>query len=298
MPKNLVIHPEKGILNFRGGPSDFTKPLDGCRIMVMGGSNTWGEHIKDNQDTFSGRLADCLRQEYAKRPIEVLNAGIGGFNLFQLLLTYKLYGAKYQPDMLILYVNFNDSLEALGPYTYRELWQMSERGMMNSTNRTDTQGAVLNKVVKSIQDVLRHSLAYNGLTAAIVEKRVRLLTSPVVPSSIFKEVNPPDEYRQNLEEFISICKSNHTSVILADEFDIHFPQKTERKAKEIRTIMREIADKYQVHYLPINQMLGERIDKNELVFSFDPVHLTVKGHEIVASELCSYIASAGAVSNH
>jgi hypothetical protein len=67
----------------------------GDRILVLGDSFTFGEDVSD-RETFSHALGELLPAD------EVLNLGVHGYGLDQMLLYLREEGVKYHPDWVIL----------------------------------------------------------------------------------------------------------------------------------------------------------------------------------------------------
>ena len=61
-------------INFRSGVPERPKPDNVFRVIVMGGSNVWGDGIDDPQLTFSAWLEKDLQQAHPEKNIEVVNS--------------------------------------------------------------------------------------------------------------------------------------------------------------------------------------------------------------------------------
>src|SRR5215475_11600397 len=107
------------------------KPKDMIRIVVVGGSTVWGDDahypmtgIIDNRQTIASHLERILRiraeQLQVNVPIQVINAGVIGYRLFQDEAYYNYDIASYKPDLVIAIDGHND-LDALqlGVDSYR-----------------------------------------------------------------------------------------------------------------------------------------------------------------------------------
>ena len=120
------------------------KPANVVRIVMMGGSTVWGEDanypfsgIIDNRETIAAHLEAILNGRAAARKVsvrvEVLNAGVVGYRLYQNLIYFNHYVASFGPDLVISMDGHND-LDALqigvGPYRHR-----NERLFERAVNR-------------------------------------------------------------------------------------------------------------------------------------------------------------------
>ena len=79
--------------------SDYVKDRK-YRILCVGDSITFGEGVSTNK-TYPKLLEKELRSKFSKN-IEVLNAGVPGYNTYDELLYIKNYLIKLSPDMIIL----------------------------------------------------------------------------------------------------------------------------------------------------------------------------------------------------
>ena len=98
---------------FRGVEFSLTKPSDTYRIVMVGGSTTFGSGVFDNE-TIPFQLEQKLRNENTEFNVEVINAGIGGAwsKTESNLIKNKII--DYDPDLLIAYNGANDGLKEIG----------------------------------------------------------------------------------------------------------------------------------------------------------------------------------------
>jgi len=99
------------------------KPRGVYRIVMMGGSTVWGEDAGspfsgtiDNRDTIAAHLETTLNSRAAARhiplQIQVINAGVVGYLLFQNVIYFETRIAEFHPDFVIAMDGHND-LDAL-----------------------------------------------------------------------------------------------------------------------------------------------------------------------------------------
>ena len=91
-------------LGFRDRPRSAAKPPGVFRIVCLGGSNTYGVDVND-EETWPARLEDALNKE-GKGRFEVWNAGMIAFMLSQDAALGEKIAERYDPD-LILVQHFN-----------------------------------------------------------------------------------------------------------------------------------------------------------------------------------------------
>lgn len=294
VPKDLFADDVQylaGRMNFRGRQATLEPEPGVFRVITLGGSNTWGDHLETNEHTFTGQLEEILNRHRAGKRIEVLNAGVKGLELFQIMLLFEHEVMKYHPDLAILYINFNDSLDRLGPFTLRELYGMKQQDRWGEIEQkiAAAKGESTSAWVVKAQGLLRGFRLYNGLVKAITAERGKLLKAVAAKIGALKPVNPVEDYRKNLLRVIEVCRQNKITLVLADEFFLLYRGEPQRKDTKIRVVMREEAQRRNVPYVDINGEFHRRADKNDLVFDFDQIHLNPHGHRQVAERLAEFI---------
>lgn len=90
----------------RSGTFVAAPPPGSRRVFVVGGSSVFGaNHLEE--DAFPAVLERRLRALHPDRPLEVINAGMGGATSDQVLgFTADLVG--YEPDLVVFYLGHND----------------------------------------------------------------------------------------------------------------------------------------------------------------------------------------------
>jgi len=240
-------------------------------------------------------LETCLNRGRPVKNIEVLNGGAKGFVLFQILKLLQNYVLEFHPDLIILYVNRNDSslTSTAGPYTYRQLWQMKHTGQLDSLTRrlgSNRQPTRLPPAwIVAAQDMLRPYRLYNALVKSITERRQKTLPNIAARLGALQDVNPVSDYVANLREFIATCKKHGVKLVLADEFDNSWIPGSKTRETSVRLAMKAEVERERLPFVPVNDDFHRRADREKLIFTFDPVHLSYYGHEEVARILCEFL---------
>lgn len=92
-------------LGFRGPELSLVKPTSVRRIAILGESAVFGYMVSDGQEAarlVEGRLAENGRK------VEIVNAGVPGYNLFQTTRRFRECVAPLSPDFVVLYLGWND----------------------------------------------------------------------------------------------------------------------------------------------------------------------------------------------
>lgn len=96
---------------FRDADHPVAKPANTIRIAFLGDSFTYAEQVEE-ADCFARRSETLLNQgRTASRPrVEVMNFGIGGWDLPQYIQCYEHFVRKYHPDIVVVAVYVDNDL--------------------------------------------------------------------------------------------------------------------------------------------------------------------------------------------
>lgn len=109
---------------FRGRAETRLEPATGVlRIATIGDSFTMGWGANDDQ-TYPAHLQALLQQELG-RPVEVLNAGVGGTGTGEQALYYQRWVSRFHPEIVVLGVNSSDTNDD----RLRELFTVGANGV-------------------------------------------------------------------------------------------------------------------------------------------------------------------------
>lgn len=93
----------KNGISFRSDAKITLNNPDGVfRIITAGDSCCYGVMV-DNEKTFSSVLEKTIGEKIRNKKVEVLNSGVPGYNLRQVLLLIENKLVHFQPDIIILY---------------------------------------------------------------------------------------------------------------------------------------------------------------------------------------------------
>jgi lysophospholipase L1-like esterase len=86
----------------RGPETTYEKPPDTYRLLNLGDSVVMGWGVRE-EDTYGRRLESMLNEKVGKgQRIEIINAGVPGWNLENALAYLRAEGLKYEPDLIVL----------------------------------------------------------------------------------------------------------------------------------------------------------------------------------------------------
>lgn len=89
------------------------KPQGVFRIITLGDSYTYGLYV-NTRENYPERLEDLLNMRMSCQNIkkfEVINLGVGGYDIEYSVNRYKMRGQKYNPDLVLWFLISNDFFE-------------------------------------------------------------------------------------------------------------------------------------------------------------------------------------------
>jgi hypothetical protein len=96
----------------RGPELDYPRPEGVLRVLYLGDSVTFGYCIADPLETYP-YLAGPLLETSLGRPVETINAGIGGYSPWQEFLYLEREGIRYHPNLVLVGFVLNDLTEKI-----------------------------------------------------------------------------------------------------------------------------------------------------------------------------------------
>lgn len=92
-------------LGLRGPEIPIQKPTGTIRIAIVGESSAFGYLVDDGQE--AARILEASLRE-AGQVVEVLNAGVPSYNMFQGRIRFRQVVAPLHPDIVVCYMGWND----------------------------------------------------------------------------------------------------------------------------------------------------------------------------------------------
>ncbi len=108
-PKKYFVNYKFNSLGCRDRDYTIPKPHDTKRILFLGDSFTLGVGVHE-PDTLPRQLDKLIAAGNSERKYEVINCGVSGYGTHEERIFYELFGANYQPDIVLLVMVWNDDL--------------------------------------------------------------------------------------------------------------------------------------------------------------------------------------------
>ena len=204
-------------LGFRNDEFSLEKPEGVYRIVALGGSSTYDVSIKDNRETFTAQLEEILREEYGYTDVQVINAGVPGYNSWEILVNLEFRVLDLDPDLVIIYENTNDvHARLVEPSAYRgddsgrrQAWQAPGVALWEHSALFRILSRMTNRSRQVSVDDFVSSPTYLSWPFEF-----RLYEDNLDPAEVLKE-NPPVYFRRNLENMIAIAKAHGVDILFS-----------------------------------------------------------------------------------
>ncbi len=199
-------------LGFRGPEIIVPKPDGVVRIVALGGSSTYTINVKNNEHTFTARLQDILREQYDYKNVEVINAGVGGYNSWESLINLAFRVLDLEPDLLIIYQGTNDVHARFVPPEHYKADNSGHRKQWESPSIPLVENSALFRVL----------FRKSGITSQVgignfVKADTDYSHNEVGDKNPLEllEKNKPVFYERNLKNMLAIADTNDIDAMLA-----------------------------------------------------------------------------------
>ncbi len=243
-------------LGFRGDEIAVPKPAGCFRIAVLGGSGTYTIKVPDYHLSFPAQLEKSLRERYGRTNIEVINAGVGGYNSWESLINLQFRVLDLQPDLVIFYDAINDVHARIVPPAAYRGDNSGQRHQWRTPRRFLWEHSVLLRMLNLRFRLL--PMAFVGLEGYVNTESSYLNTWSRDPKMVgYLDANPPTFFRRNLENMIAIARQQKIGFVLttwascplAGDY-ITLPQYA-RGAVEHNTVLKAVAAEQTVSLLDL-----------------------------------------------
>jgi lysophospholipase L1-like esterase len=204
-------------LSYRNDEFSLEKPSDTYRIVALGGSSTYDVRIEDNAATFTAQLQKLLKEDYGYQNVEVINAGVPGYNSWEILVNLEFRVLDLDPDLVIIYEGTNDvHARLVEPSAYRgddlgrrQSWRVPPVALWEHSAFLRILSRTMNVTRQvSIDDFVSSPTYFSW------PFEFRLDEDGADPTKIL-EKNPPIYFQRNLENMIAISKEQGIEVLFA-----------------------------------------------------------------------------------
>jgi len=285
-------------LGYRNEEFPLEKPSGVFRIVALGGSSTYDVSIKDNDDTFTAQLEKLLKEGYGYHDVQVINAGVSGYNSWEILVNLEFRVLDLDPDLVIIYEGTNDvHARMVEPSAYRsddlgrrQAWQAPRVGLW--------EHSALLRILSRAMNITRQVSVDDFVSASTYMSwpfESRLIENNLDPAEILKE-NPPIYFRRNLENMIAIANEHDVQILFSTW--AHSPNLNDYASegyyqqgfRENNDVVKEVAVS---HDIPLFDFAG--VMPQEVIYWADGRHVNETGALVKARLFAEYIHDQGLI---
>ena len=285
-------------LSYRNNEFPLEKPSGVYRIVALGGSSTYDVRIENNQKTFAAQLEKMLKEEYGYQNVEVINAGVPGYNSWEMLINLEFRVLDLDPDLVIIYEGTNDvHARLVEPSSYRgddsgrrQAWQIPPVALWEHSALFRMMSRTINFTRQvSIDDFV------SSPTFLSWPYEYRLNESGVDPDEILKE-NPPVYFRRNLENMIAVAKENNTEIMFStwaySPYFNDYASKVsyEQGFKENNKVVKEVANSHAIPLFDFASVMPQDVQ-----YWADGRHVNEAGALLKADLFAEFIHTQGLI---
>jgi len=283
-------------LGYRNKEFSLEKPDGVYRIVALGGSSTYDVRVEDNEETFTGQLQRLLEEEYGYQDVEVINAGVPGYNSWEILINLEFRVLDLNPDLVIICEGTNDvHARLVEPSAYRgdnsgrrQPWQVPPIALWERSALLRILSRMANFTRQVSVDDFVSSPTYLSWP---YEFRLDELNAD--PAEILRQ-NPPIYFRRNLENMIATAEEQGVNVLLATW--AHSPQLNDYAARAVyqrgfqenNQVVKEVANSHHVLLFDYAEVMPQ-----DQRYWADGRHVNEAGALLKATLFAEYIHTQG-----
>jgi len=277
---------------FRGPEFAVPKPLGVFRIAILGGSTTYCEFIGDDNATFPARAQQTLHHDYGRTEVEVVNAGVPGFNSWESSIDFQMRVLDADPDLTVVFFGVNDvHARLVDPESYKADGTGRRRIWSEPWEVRVMRASMLLRFVGVQIGVWKPPGVENYTVADSAFHRNRDAGPEMME---ILAANPPTYYRRNVENIIAVAKARGIGVVL-----VTWPYSEEIKdyvslphyqkgVAELNAVIREIA---AAEHLPLFDLAAKM--PTDRKYWRDGRHVNALGAELEGRWLAEFLQAQG-----
>lgn len=268
-----------------------TKPEGVRRVLALGDSFVFGFGVRD-EETFSA----VLEKKYPD--LEVINAGVAGYGLDQIFLTFPILGKTFKPDSVLIGIFPEDFWRATRAFTdtghAKPYFSLSSEGRLTLNQVPVPQPFTLTtgqypQVIEygALENFLRQSVLYRFVKRAVIKTgKIVKLTDPnsteewILGRAILKQL--VREIRNSgAEPLIVIIPPDRW--MATEQWDV------------LRQALIEFAQKDKVRLLDLTPDFQRAVQTQGLTHYYiaGDGHWTAAGHDLVADLIAAFLYPHG-----
>jgi lysophospholipase L1-like esterase len=251
----------------------WAKPSGVKRVLGIGDSFTYGYRVK-LEECYLKQLENRLNGSGEKW--DVINAGVSGYNMWQYLAYFENHGHRYEPDLVILGIFFDDFK---GDSPARRQDFSARRNGFWGTFR------ILNVFKNSIEILSQKMRFLNISWVRSIEKRKKYILGSTDGSILTGDAEPQlyQRFERRLEKMQSVVTERHSSLLV-----MFIPDIIQLNRPELQVVNRKIkrmCERCGVRLLDLTPVFESKADVEALYMLPYDAHTSAEGHRIMSEEL-------------
>jgi len=278
-PQSLAPE-DRALIQYRAKGYRGRRPCRECpsnltRIVTMGGSSTYGVPMAQAHLTYTAELQRLLDRNRPTERFEVLNGGIAGVGVWQIVEALESYVVADRPAIVMVCAWFNDASTIPGWYGYHAL---SDRQAYARVQRL--------RFIESlwIYPWLHKSRAFQLLRALVTKAWIS--GSPTEsPSGVRRKAkrkrrSSPEEFRAGLERIVELSRLHQFQLVFITEATNRPYSFVE--AKKRNAYLRVVEDVGQRHGVTVVDTFTPLATRSGEWLFYDFIHPNPHGHRVIA----------------
>ena len=281
-------------LGYRNREIELPKPKDVFRIAILGGSTTYTIKVEDNELTFPRQLEKIIRERSGNRRIDVINAGVGGYNSWETLVNLQFRVLDLHPDLVIIHHGTNDvHTRLVPPAAFRGDNSGRRRQWTVPTTSLLLRYSILARIVGSSLDINFFRTAGLG---SFVNAETYMGAGSGNPASnpmSLLDQNSTAYFERNLRSMIAVSKIHKVDIVLTswahsstfDDYASSIPY--QRGFRETNEAVRRIASEQRVPFFDFAKKMPAKKK-----FWADGRHVNEEGAQVKAQLFADFLIAA------
>ena len=269
-------------LGFRGVEFDLIKNEDTYRIIMVGGSTTFGSGSTSDNTTIPGFLEQKFHEEKFNN-IEIINAGNRAASSFEEAYSIRSNYKNLQPDLFIIYDGWNDSFrnnpeKDLGPSISSTELKQSKKSALDSLI---SELLLVYRTPAVVYPLIQQISVAVSLTEEVMEKN-----SDIWSSRWNKICDENNDAKIKTIILLQPVVGTGNKILSSDE-KIHAEY-----FKGVKTVehLKYFAKKLPLSSCTMSVDLRNAFDNMDIPIYFDGGHMTDIGNEIIAEKIYEKIS--------
>lgn len=293
--KGLTSH---NSLGYRNDDFPLEKPEGVFRIVALGGSSTYDVSIPDNKEIFTAQLEKLLKEEYGYQNVQVINAGVPGYNSWEILVNLEFRVLDLDPDLVIIYENTNDvHARMVEPASYK-----GDDSGRRQTWRPPTvpwwEHSTVLRILSRTLNITRQVSVDDFVSAPTYMSwpfESRLAAANLEPEALLEE-NRPIYFQRNLENMIAIAREHDVQILFSTW--AHSPNLNDYAAQdyyqrgfeENNEVVKEVALSHAIPLFDFAEVMPQ-----DAIYWADGRHVNEAGALVKAQLYAEYIHAQGLI---